>query len=814
MSVKSSIPAIESAVEPTPPRDALLHPDAIRAFERCPLAIMQLTVRQEVVYANQAALALSGWSSCAGHTIRDLIGDDATFQQFQHTFQDRLRGTAAEYELDLTRNDGRRIPVSVAATPITDAQGIVTGSIGVLRSLLRERAVEALDNRIKGGQSAHQIFEAITQEVAKLVPFELCVISLYTDDLRQARMVFSHWASGHASWPARYFDIPAEMKKFLERRVPEPINDLKQFRNDPRWKLVHDPKLEEVMHNLESSFRIPLVRQDRVVGSITFFRNEVNGFDKQEKKEDVDILMALSLDKATLSALTFMEEEERRLRDCLIKELASHEGVDLLDKAISSLIVQRLAEHYDWEVFTILRVNLAEQRFELQSQVVRVGTKLPEDYTQPIKKGVLGRAYREGNDQRSSDVLNDPLFRPIYIQAGDRQICSEMCLPIRVDGEIVGMLNIEDSRRNAFSEAEEQAVRSLLDQASALIEHRKTENIIKVSFEWTPSAVFIVSEAGIISKANPSALDMLGYTEQELKGKPMLEVLEPEEHTSSLLRVSCAFRDDINVVRKDGRRSKVSVASSRLGEGIGTIVSARDLASRKRIEELEYMERIFYDIAAQTKIPLALTFSWLSKLKQQFESGTAPHSKQAADTLSKATDQLRKAEITYDHMVLYDKEIAGGIRSNPVVLQIGRLLQQLSQEFPEAERRRIAVSGNALDSYILGDTYQISFVLLAILSYGLRFMPENKNVRVTVESRTRAQGEWVEIAIGAMAPVPPERARREMDAFVMKVISDINLGTRIIQLFVAANDGVYMAPKDLTGPTRFKIRFPVTAPAG
>src|SRR5438132_6846970 len=159
MSPKSSARAVAVPVVPMTRSDGPLHPDAIKALERCPLGIMQLNAQQEVVYANEAALALSGWRSYAGRTVRDLIGDEGTFQRFQSTFQERLRGIATEYELEFTRADGRRIPVRIAATPITDAQGNVTGAIGVIRSFLLEKAAEALDNRIRSAHSAHEIFE-------------------------------------------------------------------------------------------------------------------------------------------------------------------------------------------------------------------------------------------------------------------------------------------------------------------------------------------------------------------------------------------------------------------------------------------------------------------------------------------------------------------------------------------------------------------------------------------------------------------------------------------------------------------------------
>src|SRR6266446_6210517 len=123
MSAKRSVPAIDLAVERMPRCDAHLHPDAIRAFERCPIGDYAAQCSTGSSVSKRSRTVLSGWHSYAGHTVRDLIDDEETFHKLQLSFQERLLGIAAEYELELTRADSRRIPVSVAATPITDADG-------------------------------------------------------------------------------------------------------------------------------------------------------------------------------------------------------------------------------------------------------------------------------------------------------------------------------------------------------------------------------------------------------------------------------------------------------------------------------------------------------------------------------------------------------------------------------------------------------------------------------------------------------------------------------------------------------------------
>jgi len=67
------------------------------------------------------------------------------------------------------------------------------------------------------------------------------------------------------------------------------------------------------------------------------------------------------------------------------------------------------------------------------------------------------------------------------------------------------------------------------------------------------------------------------------------------------------------------------MASTRLGNGMGTIVSAKDISGPQRLAELDYLDKLFYDIAAQTRVPLSLATAWLQRLKKRFEIEREDH---------------------------------------------------------------------------------------------------------------------------------------------------------------------------------------------
>lgn len=80
--------------------------------------------------------------------------------------------------------------------------------------------------------------------------------------------------------------------------------------------------------------------------------------------------------------------------------------------------------------------------------------------------GITGRAFKTGQPQLVHDVREDP----DYI-IHDGETCSELVVPIRVNNNIIGVINIEHPETNAFSEQDQSTLISLAAQAAIAIQN-------------------------------------------------------------------------------------------------------------------------------------------------------------------------------------------------------------------------------------------------------------------------------------------------------------------------------------------------------
>ncbi|MGD2159246.1 MAG: GAF domain-containing protein, partial [Anaerolineales bacterium] len=83
----------------------------------------------------------------------------------------------------------------------------------------------------------------------------------------------------------------------------------------------------------------------------------------------------------------------------------------------------------------------------------------------PLGSGIIGQVGLDGLPRRIADVSQEPS----YLRA-DPRIRSELCVPLRMGERIFGVINVESTRLDAFSEEDERLLTTLAGQLATTIE--------------------------------------------------------------------------------------------------------------------------------------------------------------------------------------------------------------------------------------------------------------------------------------------------------------------------------------------------------
>lgn len=129
----------------------------------------------------------------------------------------------------------------------------------------------------------------------------------------------------------------------------------------------------------------------------------------------------------------------------ILAEVARIATADLALRPLLQRIADTLADRFGWDLVGLVRIEAEQGRFVCEA----ISTRLPADihvgYRRELGSGIVGQVAMTGKPMVIDDVRRHPSF--VQILQG---VQSEICLPIRHRGEVVGILNVESLRLAEF----------------------------------------------------------------------------------------------------------------------------------------------------------------------------------------------------------------------------------------------------------------------------------------------------------------------------------------------------------------------------
>lgn len=132
------------------------------------------------------------------------------------------------------------------------------------------------------------------------------------------------------------------------------------------------------------------------------------------------------------------------------------------------------------------------------------------------------------------------------------------------------------------------------DDARARQAHER-EHLAQKVFRHTPAGILFTDEDHRILSVNPAALDMTGFSEEELTGRPVFSLLRGElevefSDLSEEITHQGAWKGELEVVRKDGEHLSVGARVNRVddphdGSAEHFVWILADITERKKAEE-------------------------------------------------------------------------------------------------------------------------------------------------------------------------------------------------------------------------------------
>ncbi len=272
---------------------------------------------------------------------------------------------------------------------------------------------------------------------------------------------------------------------------------------DTRYRFI------DALPETRSEVVIPLKIEGRVLGVLDVQSDRVNAF----HPNDLLILEALAdtIARAVEGARLYSDLRRRANQLTLIAEVARSVSSSLDLRTLMRNVASLIHDRFGYPHVNLFTVH---QNRRLIAFVAGSGERADDSigYTLSLDdaQGIIPWVAREGETILAGDVKKDPRYRPSPFPPANTR--SELCVPLLYDNEVVGVLDIQSDRVNAFTEDDRLIFETVADNIATAIHNADLYR----SEQWRRQVGESLREvAGLIS-ANVGVDDVLEAVLDEL----------------------------------------------------------------------------------------------------------------------------------------------------------------------------------------------------------------------------------------------------------------------------------------------------------
>jgi len=224
-----------------------------------------------------------------------------------------------------------------------------------------------------------------------------------------------------------------------------------------------DPRYISAVPNVRSELAVPLIIKNRLIGVIDIESPQPNHFTEEHKRLLTLIAsrMAVGIENARLYTRTTRQARTLVLLNEIARELTSILNVDELLKRIAELLSRLI----DYQMFSILLLDATGEKLQHRfSQRFLENIQLKHEI--PLGRGVVGYAAQHKEAVLVPDVNKDPR----YVKANP-ETRSELAVPLVYKDKVIGVLDLEHTRRGFFTDDHKRTVTTLAAQVAIAIEN-------------------------------------------------------------------------------------------------------------------------------------------------------------------------------------------------------------------------------------------------------------------------------------------------------------------------------------------------------
>ena len=294
----------------------------------------------------------------------------------------------------------------------------------------------------------------VAEIVQKVIDYEIFAILLLNEKTQELRFRFQ-------------VGYPPEFAERARVKVGEGVTgqsaQLRQtiFVDD----VTKDPRYIAALPNVCSELAVPLIAKNRVIGVIDL-EARTPGYFTEEHSRLLTLLasrIASGIENAQLYTRTTRQARILGLLNDIARELSSILNLDELLSRVAELLRKLI----DYQMFSILLLDSSGEKLQHRFSL-RFHENIHLKHEVPLGRGLVGHAAQSGHAILVPDVTKDPR----YVE-GNPETRSELAVPLIYKDKVIGVLDLEHTRRGFFTDDHRRTMMTLASQVAIAIENAR-----------------------------------------------------------------------------------------------------------------------------------------------------------------------------------------------------------------------------------------------------------------------------------------------------------------------------------------------------
>src|ERR1700722_10131258 len=294
----------------------------------------------------------------------------------------------------------------------------------------------------------------IAEVVRRVIDYEIFAILLLNEKTQELRFRFQ-------------VGYPDEFAERARVKVGEGVTGLAAQSKEAVLvdDVTQDPTYIAAIPNVRSELAIPLIAKNRVIGVIDLEANDPGYFTEEHKRllTLVASRIASGIENAQLYTRTKRQARILVLLNEIARELSSILNVDELLKRIAELLSRLI----DYQMFSIMLLDSTGEKLQHRFSL-RFQENIQLKHEVSLGHGIVGYAAESKQAVLVPDVRKDAR----YIEANP-ETRSELAVPLIYKDKVIGVLDLEHTRRGFFTEDHKRTVTTLAAQVAIAIENAR-----------------------------------------------------------------------------------------------------------------------------------------------------------------------------------------------------------------------------------------------------------------------------------------------------------------------------------------------------